>query len=461
MWIKRSVATPWLAIIFFPLACFSSGSPADNQAPQIRNVSAKPDYTQRTLAISYDLADKENDSIAVRVVLMDANNRVIDQEGVELTGDLGFPVFAKAKKKASLRFTDPQLLRSVRTLKLVANDPHRPSLQKLLNDFDSARLVRNMMLIGKERNVYSKASMAQLQTVRQAISESFGKAGLTSRAQSFQVSNISGENIIGELRSTTPGAKTLVIGAHYDAVEGSPGMDDNATGVAALMEVATILSKYDFGYNIKFVAFDLEEVLKDVPDAQGLEGSAAFVNKGGIEKDENIVGFINLDMLGYYSKEDNSQFFPEVLKGVFPEIYDRVEKDKFRGNFLLVISNVASAPMFNTLQSVGSQYLPLLNIINVAVPGNGEYMPDFRRSDHANFWDKGYSAISLGDGAFSRNPHYHTPDDTFKDINLSFFGSVTRLLLLTAAAQSDIKNASTAIVRVSAPSASKKAAGAR
>lgn len=448
MWTKRSKIDLWLAAIFFPLACFGKGYPADNQAPQIRNVSAKPDYAQKTLSISYDLADRENDSITVRVVLMDAGNRVIAQEGVELTGDVGFPVFAEAKKKALLRFKDPQFLRSVHTVKIMASDPHRPSLQKLLADFDSVRLLKNLVVVGRERNIYSKASQAQLELVRQAISENFAKAGITPAKQGFQVSNVKGENIIGELRSSRPGAKTLVVGAHYDAVKGSPGLDDNATGVAALMEIATILSKYNFGYNIKFVAFDLEETLENVPDARGIEGSAAFVNKGGIAREENIAGFINLDMLGYYSQESNSQFFPEELKAVFPEIYDRIEKDKFRGNFLLVISNVASAALYNTLQSVGKQYLPSLNIVNVAVPGNGEYMPDFRRSDHANFWDKGYSAISLGDGAFSRNPHYHTPEDTFKDINPGFFSSVTRLLLLTVAAHSDIQNASVAIAKV-------------
>jgi hypothetical protein len=448
MWIKRSKINLWIAAFFCPLACFANGFPADNQAPQVRNVSAKPDYAKKTLAISYDLTDKENDSISVRVVLMDAGNTVIAQEGVELTGDVGFPVFAKTKKKALLRFKDPQFLRSVHTVKIMASDPHRPSLQRLLGDFDSVRLLRNLLMVGKERNIYSKASQAQLEAVRLAISENFTRAGITPRKQSFQVSNVNGENIIGELRSSRPGAKTLVIGAHYDAVKGSPGFDDNATGVAALMEIATILSKYDFGYHIKFVAFDLEETLENVPGAKGVEGSAAFVNKGGIDKEEKIAGFINLDMLGYYSQESNSQFFPEELKAVFPDIYDRIEKDKFRGNFLLVISNVASAALYNTLKAVGSQYLPSLNIVNVAVPGNGEYMPDFRRSDHANFWDKGYSAISLGDGAFSRNPHYHTPEDTFKDINPGFFSSVTRLLLLTVAAHSDMMNASVAVAKV-------------
>jgi hypothetical protein len=308
-------------------------------------------------------------------------------------------------------------------------------LQKLLHDYDSARQVRNLQWLGKERNMYSTASKKQLDDVRRMIRQTFGKAGLSVHSQQFEVGGFKGENIIGELRSKKQGAKTLVVGAHYDTVEGSPGVDDNGTGVAALLEVATILSKYKFDCNIKFVALDLEEVINSLPNS-GEQGSAALVNSG-LAKDD-ISGFINLDMIGYSTDVNNSQHFPQELAGIFPDLYTRVQKDSFRGDFLLVISNDASAAMAGTLQSVGTKFIPSLNIIVIPVPGKGEDMPDFRRSDHARFWDKGYQAISLGDGAFSRNPHYHSGQDQFPDINLGFMASVTRLLLLTIAQQGEM-----------------------
>jgi len=306
-----------------------------------------------------------------------------------------------------------------------------PDPRRLLRDYDSARQVQTLIQIGRERNMYSDAARKQLDAVRRLIRKRFNQAGLAVRTQTFQVQGHSGENIIGELRSKKPGARTLVVGAHYDTVNESPGVDDNGTGISALLEVAAVLSRYELDCNVDFVAFDLEEQIKDVPQS-GIAGSAAFVTMAPVPP-ADLLGCINLDMIGYSTNVSNSQAFPPELKGVYPELYDRVEKDEFRGNFLLVISNEASAPLSRTLAAMNTRFVPQLRVIDVPVPGKGEDLPDFRRSDHANFWDHGFQAISLGDGAFSRNPHYHTSQDDFTDINLGFLASVTRLLLLTIA----------------------------
>ncbi|GAA3913489.1 M28 family peptidase [Chitinophaga oryziterrae] len=314
-----------------------------------------------------------------------------------------------------------------------------PVTLKLLQDFDSVRLRDNLLLIGKERNQYSASANAHLETVRKLILKSFSSGGMSSHTQSFSVQNYQGMNIIGELYAKNRSTRgTLIIGAHYDTVEGSAGVDDNATGVATLIELARILSHYDFKYNIRFVAFDLEEAVRNINGHGGTEGSKAFVEHGGILNTDSIIGFINLDMLGYYTSQKNSQQFPQGLKTVFPDLYKKVEKNEFRGDFLLSFSNDRSRSLARTVEESAHTYIPELSVINIPVPGNGEGMDDFRRSDHVHFWDNGYSAISLGDGAYSRNPHYHSPEDKFQDINEHFLGMVTKLLLLTVATQCEI-----------------------
>jgi hypothetical protein len=422
--------------------------PTHDQSPVLRNTHAIPDYKKSRLTVSYNLAVKPGDGVLVQLLLLDVDNKEISQAKTIITGDIGRDVSATNQKKIDIHFLQAAMLYKVKFVRLIAKTPNTPDLKRLLLDFDSTRLVKTLIAVGKERNHYSEASRKQLTQVRSMIRKSFTNAGMHLSTQYFRVKNIKGENIIGTIRSKKPGAKTLVIGAHYDTVEDSPGLDDNGTGISALMEMATILSKYSFDYNIKFVAFDLEEAINSIPDAEGIEGSAAFV-RDSLEKPSQVIGCINLDMIGYSTEIDSTQQFPAELKDVFPELYNRVEQNKFRGNFLLVISNEASASMSQTLQSVNSEFVPQLISLIVPVPGKGEMMPDFRRSDHANFWDKGYPAISLGDGAFSRNPHYHSSEDQFDDINLFFFSSVTKLLLLTIAKEGRLNNSTTMTSKVS------------
>jgi Zn-dependent M28 family amino/carboxypeptidase len=451
-----------LLFCFIPYVLSGAISPEKNSVPALKNVQAKIDYAKRRLQIDYNLNGGKNDSIAIKVVLVNSYNEEIIPAKAEVSGDIGFPVFPGLQKRLSFTFDKEVVLHQIRSVRITASNAANTGMEQLLRGFDSTRLRKNLQQIGKERNLYNDSSQIQLENVRNLITASFNQGRLSTYRQRFQVQNIKGQNIIGQLASKDPKEKgTLIIGAHYDTVEGSAGVDDNATGVATLIEIAHILSGYDFKYNIRFVAFDLEESINGIKNHGGIEGSKAFVKQGGIRSTDSIIGFINLDMLGYYSKQKNSQQFPLELKPFFPALYDKVEKNDFRGDFLLTISNATSADLYNTLQAVGNQYLPELSIINVMVTGNGEEMPDFRRSDHANFWDNGYHAISLGDGAFSRNPHYHSPLDKFEDINEHFLGLVTKLLLLTAARQSGMNNVTTVVSVVNGDTKAPKAKSIR
>ena len=198
---------------------------------------------------------------------------------------------------------------------------------------------------------------------------------------------------------------TLIIAAHYDTVEQSPGADDNASGLAVLLETAGTLCLRDAGDPFHCIAFCLEE--------EDLLGSRAYV--ASLQKTrQSILGAIVLECVGYARSEPGSQLTPPHLPIAIPSV----------GDFLGVIGNEASRDLVTAIMSCGSATIPSLNMIPMTVPGKGELLPDTRRSDHAAFWDQGYSAVMLTDTANFRNPHYHQPTDTIETLNLDFLGDV-------------------------------------
>jgi Zn-dependent M28 family amino/carboxypeptidase len=196
----------------------------------------------------------------------------------------------------------------------------------------------------------------------------------------------------------------IVIGAHYDAVPGTPGADDNATGVAALLEIAKAFATEPAKYPIQLVAFDMEEY--------GLLGSTQYAADLK-NKQQPLRLMISLEMLGYCTSVPNSQRYPAGLKYFYPN----------QGNFIALIGNLPTIPdlirLSRKIRKAGvlSEWLP--------VPNRGVMVPQTRCSDHASFWDKGYPAMMVTDTAFMRNPHYHKASDTITTLDLDFLAGVT------------------------------------
>ncbi len=195
----------------------------------------------------------------------------------------------------------------------------------------------------------------------------------------------------------------ILIGAHYDAVPGTPGADDNATGVAVLLELARIFAAEPVKYPLRLVAFDMEEY--------GLIGSAEYVQKLKQEQ-QPLRLMISLEMLGYCDSRPNSQSYPRPLELFYPNT----------GNFIALIGNWRTLRdligISRNIRKVGvaSQWLP--------VPNQGKIIRDTRRSDHAPFWDAGYPAIMVTDTANMRNPNYHQPSDTLATLDLDFLSGI-------------------------------------
>lgn len=240
--------------------------------------------------------------------------------------------------------------------------------------------------------------------VQQYIRQQLQQWG-TVETHEFEVRGKIHQNLILNLPAATSDKKPLIlIGAHYDAVPGTPGADDNATGVAALLEFARKFAQQPLKYPVRLVAFDMEEY--------GLLGSAAYAADLK-QKLTPLRLMISLEMLGYCDSTPGSQRYPAPLERFYPD----------RGDFIALIGNLPTIPDLINLSrfirtEVPSQWLP--------APNRGLIVPQTRWSDHAPFWDLGYRAVMITDTAFLRNPHYHQASDRIDTLNLDFLTGVCR-----------------------------------
>ena len=242
-----------------------------------------------------------------------------------------------------------------------------------------------------ERNLWSYGALEQ---AAQYNSTRLTAAGYTPRRQTFELAKLPLSNIEAVLEGSTRGAEIVVVGAHYDTVVGCPGANDNATGVAAVLELAQRFSGRRQPRAIRFVAFVNEE-----PPFFQTEhmGSAVYVNalRSG---DERVAGMLSLETMGYYSEERGSQRYPAPMAAVYPDV----------GNFIGLVANVASARLLWRARRAFKRRTPF-PLQSAAVP---DALPGVGWSDHWAFWQAGYPAMMVTDTAPYRYPWYHTADDT-------------------------------------------------
>lgn len=207
-----------------------------------------------------------------------------------------------------------------------------------------------------------------------------------------EVANIEAEHAAA---SPSPHNRVIVFGAHYDSAGTTPGANDNASGVAALLELARLTARSPAGRAaVRFVAFVNEEPPYFMTDAMGSYVYAARCAARG----ENVAAMLSLETIGYYTDEPGSQQYPAPFDRFLPR----------RGNFLAMVSNFRSAAVLR-LVARAFRRATMLPVIAAPAP---ESVPGVSWSDHAAFWQHGYPALMLTDTAPYRYPHYHTTEDT-------------------------------------------------
>lgn len=235
---------------------------------------------------------------------------------------------------------------------------------------------------------------ASLAAAADFITQSFQAGGYTVILQPYEVNGQMYRNIIAERRGAEEPDRILIVGAHYDTVEGTPGADDNASGIAVLLELARLHAVTRFRNTVRFVAFTLEEP----PFFRSRQMGSRVYARSLKERGERVEAMICLEMVGYYSQEKDSQSFPLFwLRWRYPTT----------GNFITVVSNAASEP----LQIHVRDALKAQMSLPVETFTGPWWIPGVDLSDHGSFWKEGYSAIMLTDTAFYRNPHYHRGTD--------------------------------------------------
>ncbi len=239
------------------------------------------------------------------------------------------------------------------------------------------------------------------------IRSSLETAGFTVRPSRTAEAGMPCINLLAEPLPARPELPLFVVGAHYDTGPETPGADDNASAVAALLELAAWVRPHldtTSACRLQLVAYDLEEF--------GMVGSrhhAAALKRDGVD----VRGMIALEMLGYTDHRAGSQRLPEPVRRLYPNI----------GNFIGVCGTDNSLDLIETVAN-GLKSVPGLPVQCLAVPDQSTVLLDIRLSDHSSFWDIGYPAVMLTDTAFYRNPHYHQPTDTPDTLDYAFLAKV-------------------------------------
>ena len=220
--------------------------------------------------------------------------------------------------------------------------------------------------------------------------------GLAAELETFATVKRTGtaSNIVADVLGTLYPERILIVGAHYDAHLGLPGADDNASGVAGVLELGRRLVAQPAECTVRLVLYANEE-----PPFNMTTDMGSMVNaQAAADRGDDLIGMISVEMIGYYDTTPGSQSYPPPLSLLYPDTAD----------FIAVVGNVGSRPMV-------SRAVELFRDA-VQFPSEGAAMPagipGIGYSDHWSYWQFGHQAIMLTDTSFYRNPHYHTAADT-------------------------------------------------
>ncbi|MBI4293068.1 MAG: M20/M25/M40 family metallo-hydrolase [Betaproteobacteria bacterium] len=242
-----------------------------------------------------------------------------------------------------------------------------------------------------ERHVWRPAA---LRAAAEYVRREFAALDCRVAAQSYEIQGQNCENLEAEIPGRAHASQIILAGAHYDTVQGSPGADDNASGVAGLIEIARFLRDARLERTVRLVAFVNEEPPFFYFGEMGSKVYAQAARRRG----DDIRVMLSLEMLGCYSDRPGSQAYPPLLSWFYPNC----------GNFIAFVSNLGSRQALREVIMAfrANSDFPAERLASPA------FVPGVAWSDQLSFWRAGYSAVMVTDTAFYRYPHYHLGTDT-------------------------------------------------
>jgi Zn-dependent M28 family amino/carboxypeptidase len=271
---------------------------------------------------------------------------------------------------------------------LVSPRPNAPTVS-----VPPVRLERHVGMVSQTYLPRHAAHPENLDRIAAYIAQEFAQANARVVEQPYAIDGHTYRNVIGSYGPDT--ADRIVIGAHYDAAGPFPGADDNASGVAGLLELAYLLGTVPLSTRVELVAYTLEEPPYFRTPLMGSAVHAQSLRQQG----HSVRVMIALEMIGYFSDAPNSQLFPaSILKLFYPT----------EGNFIAIVGNVGQGAVVRRAKRAmrGGSALPVYSL------NAPRFVPGVDFSDHLNYWAAGYQALMITDTAFYRNARYHTAHDT-------------------------------------------------
>lgn len=255
------------------------------------------------------------------------------------------------------------------------------------------QLESDVRMLASEIGERNTAHPKELERAARWVESRLASGGGTVARQEFDVAGVTCENLELELTGREKKRELVIIGAHYDSAPGTPGADDNGSGVAALLALAERFSNVERNRTLRFVAFTNEEP----PYFQGAEMGSLRYAKRCKERGENVVAMISLETIAYFSDREGSQKYPFPLSWFYPS----------QGNFIGFVGDRSSGELTRELVAAFRKHghLPSEGAVLPSV------LPGVGWSDHWSFWQSGYPAVMVTDTAPFRNPNYHEPSD--------------------------------------------------
>ncbi|HYU10653.1 MAG TPA: M20/M25/M40 family metallo-hydrolase [Gemmatimonadales bacterium] len=255
-------------------------------------------------------------------------------------------------------------------------------------------LETHVRVLAHDIGVRSDETYANVQRAAAYIERTLRGLGYEVVSQEFSADDRAYRNLEATLRGTSKPQEVVVLGAHYDTAEQAPGADDNASGVAGVLELAQVFAQERQSRTVRFVFFPNEEP----PSFPTADMGSRHYATAARERNDQIVAMLSIESIGYYDTEKGSQRYPFPLNLAYPDV----------GDFIGFVSNLKSRSLLHRAIAAFRAHATLPTQ-GAAAPS---WVPGVWWSDHWSFWREGYHAIMITDTAPYRNPFYHTPQDT-------------------------------------------------